>query len=110
MSAPAHYRLMQSILVALVLLDALLLTSFVLNQWFEVSFWEAVGLSALLSMPLTMLAMPLVDAVLAESDRGKITGFSGGKIPGVGRSEEHTSELQSLMRISYAVYCLKQKP
>src|SRR3546814_15416444 len=34
--------------------------------------------------------------------------------PGVGktaivRSEEHTSELQSLMRISYAVFCLKKK-
>src|SRR3546814_4548409 len=28
---------------------------------------------------------------------------------GVGRSEEHTSELQSLMRISYAVFCLKKK-
>src|SRR3546814_8757156 len=27
----------------------------------------------------------------------------------MGRSEEHTSELQSLMRISYAVFCLKQK-
>src|SRR3546814_14581463 len=27
-----------------------------------------------------------------------------------GRSEEHTSELQSLMRISYAVFCLKKKP
>src|SRR3546814_2997952 len=27
----------------------------------------------------------------------------------VKRSEEHTSELQSLMRISYAVFCLKQK-
>src|SRR3546814_8317112 len=26
------------------------------------------------------------------------------------RSEEHTSELQSLMRISYAVFCLQQKP
>src|SRR3546814_8873185 len=26
-----------------------------------------------------------------------------------GRSEEHTSELQSLMRLSYAVFCLKQK-
>src|SRR3546814_7778958 len=26
------------------------------------------------------------------------------------RSEEHTSELQSLMRISYAVFCLKNKP
>src|SRR3546814_1320919 len=28
---------------------------------------------------------------------------------GVNRSEEHTSELQSLMRISYAVFCLKKK-
>src|SRR3546814_10808243 len=28
---------------------------------------------------------------------------------GVARSEEHTSELQSLMRISYAVFCLKNK-
>src|SRR3546814_10835461 len=28
---------------------------------------------------------------------------------GVERSEEHTSELQSLMRISYAVFCLKNK-
>src|SRR3546814_9813001 len=33
-----------------------------------------------------------------------------GPAPGVGaRSEEHTSELQSLMRISYAVFCLKKK-
>src|SRR3546814_2897170 len=30
-------------------------------------------------------------------------------IAGTGRSEEHTSELQSLMRISYAVFCLKKK-
>src|SRR3546814_5962647 len=29
--------------------------------------------------------------------------------PNVERSEEHTSELQSLMRISYAVFCLKKK-
>src|SRR3546814_3830571 len=33
--------------------------------------------------------------------------FDGRYIPE--RSEEHTSELQSLMRISYAVFCLKQK-
>src|SRR3546814_6817490 len=36
-----------------------------------------------------------------------------GELPGVTksswRSEEHTSELQSLMRISYAVFCLKKK-
>src|SRR3546814_1599467 len=31
------------------------------------------------------------------------------QIVAVGRSEEHTSELQSLMRISYAVFCLKKK-
>src|SRR3546814_4112025 len=33
-------------------------------------------------------------------------GHGAGEIP---RSEEHTSELQSLMRISYAVFCLKKK-
>src|SRR3546814_2258171 len=31
------------------------------------------------------------------------------KMDAIGRSEEHTSELQSLMRISYAVFCLKKK-
>src|SRR3546814_7658453 len=31
------------------------------------------------------------------------------KMPSRLRSEEHTSELQSLMRISYAVFCLKKK-
>src|SRR3546814_1649492 len=30
-------------------------------------------------------------------------------LPTIQRSEEHTSELQSLMRISYAVFCLKKK-
>src|SRR3546814_9515904 len=33
----------------------------------------------------------------------------GGRRCSLGRSEEHTSELQSLMRISYAVFCLKKK-
>src|SRR3546814_2660905 len=35
------------------------------------------------------------------------TLYRGGQID-VNRSEEHTSELQSLMRISYAVFCLKK--
>src|SRR3546814_5269259 len=38
--------------------------------------------------------------------------FGRGGVAGAGvgrRSEEHTSELQSLMRISYAVFCLKKK-
>src|SRR3546814_3432383 len=41
------------------------------------------------------------------------TGMGDGIFPGpdarFSRSEEHTSELQSLMRISYAVFCLKKK-
>src|SRR3546814_10263051 len=40
-------------------------------------------------------------------------GYVGLTLPeecgGAGRSEEHTSELQSLMRISYAGFCLKKK-
>src|SRR3546814_1939405 len=38
-------------------------------------------------------------------------GFGLGQVPVrlAPRSEEHTSELQSLMRISYAVFCLKKK-
>src|SRR3546814_5025474 len=35
--------------------------------------------------------------------------FSDWPAVAAGRSEEHTSELQSLMRISYAVFCLKKK-
>src|SRR3546814_5747699 len=37
------------------------------------------------------------------------TGIDIREGPQIGRSEEHTSELQSLMRISYAVFCLKKK-
>src|SRR3546814_8930664 len=36
-------------------------------------------------------------------------GAAAGPADRGGRSEEHTSELQSLMRISYAVFCLKKK-
>src|SRR3546814_3193263 len=64
---------------------------------------------------------------VAEGDgEAEITGAAGGVVEAggagihrlhleagageeAGRSEEHTSELQSLMRISYAVFCLKKK-
>src|SRR3546814_5771939 len=39
---------------------------------------------------------------------GTVVEFVG-PVLHAGRSEEHTSELQSLMRISYAVFCLKKK-
>src|SRR3546814_2795198 len=48
------------------------------------------------------------EALLLGEDRQALGVERGGK--GLGdRSEEHTSELQSLMRISYAVFCLKKK-
>src|SRR3546814_2452721 len=40
---------------------------------------------------------------------GGAEGVGGKEAVQVARSEEHTSELQSLMRISYAVFCLKNK-
>src|SRR3546814_3723194 len=91
--------------------------------------------SLISSMNLKRDAQGIVDGIVAE-DIGKfpdtnlaeslqrISGVSidrsmgeGSKVTvrGVGpdfnlvRSEEHTSELQSLMRISYAVFCLKKK-
>src|SRR3546814_1078107 len=39
----------------------------------------------------------------------RISGWADASDFGIRRSEEHTSELQSLMRISYAVFCLKKK-
>src|SRR3546814_5286880 len=63
----------------------------------------------------------------AQGERDEVGGGSHGQLDGTGvaiawrnvhsntsrvewrRSEEHTSELQSLMRISYAVFCLKKK-
>src|SRR3546814_8160596 len=45
--------------------------------------------------------------ILLELGRQKMVGGQEDMIED--RSEEHTSELQSLMRISYAVFCLKKK-
>src|SRR3546814_4052301 len=46
-----------------------------------------------------------VDAPINPGNSGGPLFDQSGKV----RSEEHTSELQSLMRISYAVFCLKKK-
>src|SRR3546814_2538917 len=44
-----------------------------------------------------------------RSPARRFAGRGGGDGRAVGRSEEHTSELQSLMRSSYAVFCLKKQ-
>src|SRR3546814_8954745 len=62
------------------------------------------------------LSAPVVDDAGAgfATGGGGTVGSAGiaaalGAFLAAGRSEEHTSELQSLMRISYAVFCLKKK-
>src|SRR3546814_2849375 len=60
-----------------------------------------------------VLAQPLDPAVevhrLAHHHRADVElPHQAAAVPARGRSEEHTSELQSLMRISYAVFCLKK--
>src|SRR3546814_4090290 len=64
--------------------------------------------------PADVLEEGLEAAVVGGRGNGHVEaeiGFVGGPAFGheLGRSEEHTSELQSLMRISYAVFCLKKK-
>src|SRR3546814_4525510 len=54
-------------------------------------------------MQIRRLIMMLERPISTPSNDGRVwRGYSA-------RSEEHTSELQSLMRISYAVFCLKKK-
>src|SRR3546814_9733306 len=57
--------------------------------------------------PLHRTSARLRSSITAAQDRLTETRIAGGRYP-TARSEEHTSELQSLMRISYAVFCLKK--
>src|SRR3546814_1498428 len=66
------------------------------------TLFRSVG-GGLLGIPVD-----LPDGVI-DIDEPDPTGAAAGQQPRHPRSEEHTSELQSLMRISYAVFCLKKK-
>src|SRR3546814_4675548 len=80
---------------------------FVIPNWISVALVALFGL-ALLAHPVSpdwlshLGATGLVLAVM-------LVAYRFGVVGGGDRSEEHTSELQSLMRISYAVFCLKKK-
>src|SRR3546814_10232635 len=63
---------------------------------------------------VTMELLPTGGSTMAMStgddpDRTELLATRGPVAGDAGRSEEHTSELQSLMRISYAVFCFKKK-
>src|SRR3546814_6033065 len=67
----------------------------------------APGITAPSGVLLVGLALVLRDLV---QRRLGVSWAAGAIVVGAAlRSEEHTSELQSLMRISYAVFCLKKK-
>src|SRR3546814_1787444 len=60
--------------------------------------------------PTTSASHSAGETINAAANRtGGEAGFNSVMRSPPGRSEEHTSELQSLMRISYAVFCLKKK-
>src|SRR3546814_1990012 len=70
------------------------------------------------SLPLSMIAAEDQDFArhggfdFEAIEKARASNARGGRMRGastISRSEEHTSELQSLMRISYAVFCLKKK-
>src|SRR3546814_7431145 len=63
--------------------------------------FEAMKLLSSSGVPVGVMVAPIIPA-LNDSEIEKI-------LTGAARSEEHTSELQSLMRISYAVFCLQKK-
>src|SRR3546814_7943360 len=74
-----------------------------LNFGATVLYYDPVQASSAVESELQVTRRPL-DELLAASDLVSL------HLPLMKeRSEEHTSELQSLMRISYAVFCLKKK-
>src|SRR3546814_7618684 len=68
---------------------------------------RAVQNAAVLGEPVRAVAVEPAAAVVERG--GQVPVVQGEQRFDVVRSEEHTSELQSLMRISYAVFCLKKK-
>src|SRR3546814_7645939 len=71
------------------------------------AFAFAACMGIMLGAPAVATAK--VSAAEAATLGGDRLTCNGAEKAGTTRSEEHTSELQSLMRISYAVFCLKKK-
>src|SRR3546814_4115721 len=76
------------------------------SAWTIASDWADAGAAMASAIALASILMALLPRVPARSRRPDRCGVGRDPTP---RSEEHTSELQSLMRISYAVFCLKKK-
>src|SRR3546814_941760 len=70
--------------------------------------WERGTMEAVMSTPASVVEI-LVGKLLPYFALGMVSTLGAAALAVFVRSEEHTSELQSLMRISYAVFCVKKK-
>src|SRR3546814_4426312 len=70
-----------------------------------VPLWLVAGRARIAGRGHTLA--PCENVFIARCNKRRVAGAGG--VDSAVRSEEHTSELQSLMRISYAVFCLKKK-
>src|SRR3546814_2613226 len=75
----------------------------------DAAFRKSAGLTAVNSINWARVMAQIVYYVTASLSLGGPDRAPAFCVPTGNRSEEHTSELQSLMRISYAVFCLKKK-
>src|SRR3546814_8100742 len=69
---------------------------------------QRIALRAEVRRELRIMRLQMIDQRLRVVDAEQFGGRGDDAVVEM-RSEEHTSELQSLMRISYAVFCLKNK-
>src|SRR3546814_3081556 len=118
-------NLMGAFSVVLVLLNALGgvvagIWLAILGEWGSIGYGLMFGIGGAMLISFAMLpGMLLAGPAVMMDKKGIKSGFylfgflsavyTFGVLTAWCRSEEHTSELQSLMRISYAVFCLKKK-
>src|SRR3546814_7248934 len=83
------------------------------EEVYKVAFRHEVRVSIVSNMMMRVPVHPLVTRIVVGSGFDAADDWIAERASStavvITRSEEHTSELQSLMRISYAVFCLKQK-
>src|SRR3546814_1899594 len=80
------------------------------NAGFEVRKVEVRGIERMDELPVYAIALGQHERAMPSVDLASLRAqvMQLGRVEEA-RSEEHTSELQSLMRTSYAVFCLKKK-
>src|SRR3546814_4225404 len=75
----------------------------------DAAFFELIRDKEVLTQIVAEVAGETVATANAGEKTKTLKRIVRDHLDGADRSEEHTSELQSLMRISYAVFCLKKK-